>query len=230
MSKFLKPRELIATGIQLMIFALLIPAVGVIFRLLNMAAPEAMEKFMSGVISILPFSDTVQHILSGYDIAVSDVSVMNYFNVVMTTIGEDVVTFMYLGLWLNAFKLLFKELIGVVRGLPVLQVFCGLFMGALTYPMLENEATAMSATVFLTVLNIVLIILVFKSVWKRILEIFLGLGMQSITAALSIGYFTAVLSCFTNTYPSPEIAISAVVLTTCCIMIWLMIQYLVFEK
>lgn len=234
MKKLFKPKELIGTGVQLMIFALLIPFISILLGLMMESAPDAKDKFASAVLSFLPYSDPIQNIVTGIDISRPGIGFLTYTAALMNTIGSNVVAAMYIGMWLYAFRMIFREVLGDIlhlHGLPILQVVCGLFFGAMTFTMLEDEVMGIVATLFLFVLDIVLtIVFVRKSPWKKILDLAINLSLQSYLAALTIGYVAVIASCVQGLYATVAHAVTMLVMVTLLWIVYLVAQYLILEK
>ena len=236
MKKLANPREWLGTGIQLMIFAALLPTLSVILGLLMEGSTTAKENFASSVLSYLPFYDNIQLAITGTDISKSGYSALRYIVAVMDTIGGNMIGAMYLGSWLYAFRLIFKESILAgylrLRGLPILQHVCGLFLGAITFSMLDdNIALTVMVTLFVLTLDIVLtIVLVDKARWKKVLDLVINLSLQSYLAGLTIGYVVALVICFKGLYSNVTQAITAIVTTTLLWLVYLITQYFITEK
>ena len=234
MKKLLNPKEWLGTGIQLMVFALLIPFLAILFGMMMESAPAAMNKYAAAVLSILPYADEIQYVTVGLDTARPGMSLLTYGGAVFLTVKENFTGPMYLGMWIYAFRAIFKEVLGDVlnlRGLPILQVVCGLFFGALTFLLLEDQLLAALAIIFLFVLNFVLtIVFVHKRPWKKILELAFNLAMQGYLAALSIGYVAVLAACVQGLFASVLHAVTAVAIVTILWLIYLIAQYLITEK
>lgn len=235
MKKLLNPWEWLGTGIQLMIFAALLPFLSILFGIIMESAPAAKDSFSAAVLSFLPYSDAIQNTVTGLKLSGDGMSILTYLAALMDTISGNVIAAMYLGSWLFAFRIIFKESIAAgflkIRGLPILQIVCGLFFGALTFVLLQEEMTAILATLFVFTLDVVLtIIFVHKSVWKKILDLAVNLSMQSLLAALTIGYFAVLASCVQGHYANVTQAIAAIGTVTALWLVYLITQYLVTEK
>ncbi len=235
MKKLLNPWEWLGTGIQLMIFALLLPFLSILFGIMMESAPAAKDSFASAVLSFLPYSDPIQNTVTGLELSGNGMSLLTYMAALMDTISGNVIAAMYLGSWLFAFRIIFKESIAAgflkIRGLPILQVVCGLFFGALTFVLLQDDLSAILATLFIFTMDVVLtIIFVDKPVWKKILDLACNLSLQSILAALTIGYFAALASCVQGYYDNVTQAAAAIGTVTALWLVYLITQYLITEK
>ena len=230
--KKLSPRVWIAIGIQLMVVALLLPYAAILLGIIMKAAPDAMHRFASDVLSLLPLADEVQYCVTGINTAEFGMSMMRYVENTLDVINGNMQTAMYLGAWIYAFRMIFREVLPLpLCGLTILPTFCGLLMGALSYPMLEDESTKYLVIAFLMVLNIVVtLIFVRKSFWKKLLDILVNMALGSYLAALCIGYISAICGCLRGYYINATQAITAVLVVTSLIIIYLVTQFLVTDK
>lgn len=229
MRKLLKPRELLATGIQLMVFALLLPFMGILLGMVMEAAPAAKDKYAAAVVSYLPLADTIQAVVTGINSAMPGKSTLDFAQTLMVLLEENVVTAMYLGTWLYIFRVVFRELIPI-RGLPIFQVVCGLFFGALTYAFLENPMMRYCAMAFLVVAAVVLTFFVQKAGWKKLLSILGGVALQSYLAILTVSYVAVLSACVQGLYANLTQAVTAVVTVTLLWIVYIATGYLVREK
>lgn len=240
MKKLLDWREWLGTGIQLMIFALLIPFIAFFFGIMKEAAPEAMNDlvsaFTSWIIEKVPFAETIQDAALGYNLIPEKLSVLEYGYVVFMTVTEDMLVSSYIGAWLFAFRIIFKESIAAgflqIKGLPILQTVCGLFFGVLTLPLLYGNVMIMAvAILFMTTMLIVIsIIFVHKAVWKKLLDLLINLSFQCFLTGLTIGYVTVVVSLFCGYYRTITEAVFAVATVLVYLLGYLVLQYLIIEK
>lgn len=234
MLKLMKPREWIGTGVQLMIFLLLLPFLAIFLGIMMESAPAAKDDFAAAVLSFLPYADPIQNTISGLNLADPGMSLMTYATALLETISGNIVAAMYLGGWLYAFRVIFKEMLGDVlrlNGLPILQTVCGLFFGALTFTMLEDEAMRIPVTLFIFVLDAVLtIVFVNKSILKKVLDIAINMSLQSILAALTIGYVAVIMSCVQGYYTDVKLAATAVITVSALWLVYLITQYLLTDK
>lgn len=234
MKKFMNPKEWIGTGIQLIIFAALLPFLCILLGLMMESAPAAKNEYAAAVISFIPGSDPIQNVVAGLDVAHPGASIWTYFDTLCDIVSGNIIAFTYLGLWLFAFRTIFKEMLGDVlrlRGIPILQVVCGLFFGAMTFMLLQDQAMQIIVTAFLVILNIVLTIVCFgKAWWKKLLDLLGNLALQSYLAALTIGYIAALSACVQGLYPTVSHAITAMVIVTLLWLIYMITQYFITEK
>ncbi len=231
--KFLKPRELLATGIQLMIVAALLPAIGILLGVINTAFPEVISNFCSDlasmVLSEIPGSDEIQSAVTGIKASGGSVSLTTYATVVLEYLSNEMVTLMYIGSWLFAFRIIFKEMIKM-PGIPILQTLCGLFFGVLTYTFFGDTVMMVMATLFIMTMDIVLTILFSrKASWKKALDLALNLSLQSVHAVLCISYAVVISSCFTGSFTNVTHAVVSVAVVTLLWIIYLVVQYIVVE-
>lgn len=89
-----------------------------------------------------------------------------------------------------------------IRGVPVLQTIIGVILGAITLQAMQGStAYALYAAAFMVIANIVLTIFVATGqVVKKILSVFLGLGLQCLLAGFAAGY-VALLTMFLKVAP-----------------------------
>lgn len=89
-----------------------------------------------------------------------------------------------------------------IRGVPVLQTIIGVILGAITLQAMQGStAYALYAAAFMVIANVVLTIFVATGqVVKKILSVFLGLGLQCLLAGFAAGY-VALLTMFLKTAP-----------------------------
>ena len=234
MKKLLNPKEWIGTGVQLIIFVLLMPYLSILLGIIMESAPSVKDEYAAAVMSFLPYADPIQNVITGLNLASPQMSVLTYGTALLETISGNVIAAMYLGGWLYAFRVIFKEMLGDalrLRGLPILQTVCGLFFGAMTFTMLDDEMMRIPVTLFIFLLDAVLtLIFVRKSVLKKILDIAINLSLQSYLAALTIGYIAVLSNCVRGYYTNVTQAATAVVVVTLLWIVYLVAQYLLTDK
>ena len=226
MGKFFMKREWKGTFAQLAIFALLLPFLSILLGILKIAVPESLDKLIQGAMSSIPGYDPIQGILIGLNVGDMTSASMSYIEAVMAFVLDNVETMMYLGMWLYAFRVIFKEILRI-PGIPLLQVVCGLFMGALTYPMLEEPSLRLMATGFLIVLNAVItIIFVPKSLFRKIVSVALDLALQSLLAALTIAYVAILILSMQGGLPGIGVTISTLFLVLAFWLGYQIVEYI----
>ena len=89
-----------------------------------------------------------------------------------------------------------------IRGVPILQTIIGVILGAITLEAMQGStAYALYAAAFMVIANIVLTIFVATGqIVKKILSVFLGLGLQCLLAGFAAGYI-ALLTMFLKVAP-----------------------------
>lgn len=89
-----------------------------------------------------------------------------------------------------------------IRGVPILQTIIGVILGAITLQAMQGStAYALYAAAFMVIANIVLTIFVATGqIVKKILSVFLGLGLQCLLAGFAAGYI-ALLTMFLKVAP-----------------------------
>ncbi len=228
--KMFKPKELMGTAVQLMVVALLLPFIAILLGMIVQSNPDVSGKIVDSVINILPFSDTIQNVLLGVNTASPMTTVWGYLEAVYNSVANDMMLAMYVGMWLHAFRIIFKEVIPI-PGLPVFQTVCGLLFGALTLNMIHDEVMVPIILAFLMVLNIVLtIIFVHKKVWQKILDLAVNLSFQCFLTALTSGYVLVLCMCWKGYFTDVKVAIVLVIITTLIWIVYFLIQYILFIK
>ena len=223
MNKFFKKKEWRGTLIQVFIFALLLPFLAILLGLVKEAAPEALDKLLQGAMSSIPGYDFMQEVLIGLQITDPATAAMRYTEAVIAFVTDNIYTMIYLGMWLYAFRVIFKEIIKL-PGIPLLQVMCGFVMGVLTYPMLDEPMLLIMAGSFLAVLNVVItIIFVPKGMVRKIISVVIDLGLQSLLAALTIGYVVILVLSAQAGFPTIGVALGAMTLV---LAFWLGCQFI----
>ncbi len=226
MGKLFMRREWKGTFAQLAIFALLLPFISIIIGMLHMTTPETFDWLIQGIVSSLPGYDPIQGLLAGLDITNPANAAKDYIEAVLNFVIGNVETMMYLGMWLYAFRMIFKEIIPL-PGLPILQIVCGLFMGALTYPMLSDPPMRLMATVFLILLNAVITwIFTPKTILQKILSLAIDLGLQSVLAALTIGYVAILVLSIQGGLPDISATIGVLILVLAYWLGYQILEYL----
>lgn len=89
-----------------------------------------------------------------------------------------------------------------IRGVPILQTIIGVILGAITLEAMQGStAYALYAAAFMVIANVVLTIFVATGqIVKKILSVFLGLGLQCLLAGFAAGY-VALLTMFMQSAP-----------------------------
>ncbi|MBR6570691.1 MAG: hypothetical protein IKK75_09585 [Clostridia bacterium] len=229
----LKPREVLGTVIQLMVFALLIPFIAIVLGIIMKASPAAKKEYADAVLSFLPLADPIQNIISGLNLAKPGASLIGYVQALFTVIEGNFIAAMYIGMWQYAFRYIFRELIPEpfrLPGLPILQVVCGLLLSALTFPMLHDSNMKLMVTAFLIVLNIVLTLICVKEFWKKMLEIFCNLGLQSYLAAITIGYIASLVMVAQGYFTNLTQTLTCLGMCTLLLLVYLITQYLLLDQ
>lgn len=243
MTKLFSFHEWLGTGIQLIIFTLLFPFLVIILGMLPFA-DGAIEGFADSVMSFVYLSEYVEGAVIGLNTANPAMGIVEYGTVLLDIVTANIEAFMYVGMWLYAFRVIFSEIltrqivfkhvtkiVPIFNGVPIIQVTLGLFFGALTYSMLGDRVLNVMIIAFLTVLNWVLtLIFVDKPVWKKILDAFINISMQSYLAALTAGYVIVLMFCLNGVYATVWQAVTAVVTVTLLWLVYLVTQYLLTDK
>ncbi len=228
--KIFKPKELMGTAVQLMVVALLLPFIAILLGIIVQSNPDVSGKIVDSVINILPFSDVITSVLMGVDLAAPMTTAWDYCVAVFDAVTGNMMLAMYVGMWLHAFRIIFKEIIPI-PGLPVFQTVCGLLFGALTLNMVHDEVMVPFILLFLMTLNIVLtIIFVHKKVWQKILDLAVNLSFQCFLTALTSGYALVLCMCWKGYFTDVKTAIALVVITTLIWIVYFLIQYILFIK
>ena len=228
MKKLLRPRELMGTGIQLMVFALLMPFLAILLDIIMESSPEAKEQYAGAVLSQLPLVEPVQNVITGMDLATPGRTVGMYLFEMYKVLEGNMVTAMYLGTWLYIFRVVFSELIHI-PGLPIFQVVCGLFFGALTYGMIGDPVGQLCAFTFLVVASVVVTFFVKKDGWKKALSMIIGIGAQSYLSILVISYVAVLAACFRGLFANLTQSITAVVIVALLMAIYVFTGYILRE-
>lgn len=223
-------KEIMGTAVQLMVVAILLPFIAILFGIILGGQDVAQQNFFSAIISMLPYSDEIQGLITGAGLASSSVTVMDYLMVVLKAVTENIMVGMYVGMWLHAFRIIFKEIVKI-PGLPVIQTVVGLLFGALTLNMVQDPMMVPLVILFLVALNIVLtIIFVKKTVWQKILDLAVNLSFQCLLAALTSGYALVISMVFNGYFTDVKLAISLIVMVTLAMIIYLIIQYILLIR
>ena len=228
--KMFKPKELMGTAVQLMVVALLLPFIAILLGMIVQSNPDVSGNIADSIIDILPFSDTIQNVLLGVNTASPMTTVWGYLEAVYNSVANDMMLAMYVGMWLHAFRIIFKEVIPV-PGLPVFQTVCGLLFGALTLNMIHDEVMVPIILAFLMILNIVLtIVFVHKKVWMKILDLAVNLCFQCFLTALTSGYALVLCMCWKGYFADVATAVTLIIITTLIWIVYFIIQYILFIK
>ena len=78
MKKLLNPKEWIGTGVQLIIFVLLMPYLSILLGIIMESAPSAKDEYAAAVMSFLPYADPIQNVITGLNLASPQMSVLTY--------------------------------------------------------------------------------------------------------------------------------------------------------
>lgn len=228
--KMLKPKELMGTAVQLMVVALLLPFIAILLGVIVQSNPDVKGSIVDSVMNMLPFADEISAVLMGVDLAAPMVTAWDYIVAVFNSVADNMMLAMYVGMWLHAFRIIFKEIVPI-PGLPVFQTVCGLLFGALTLNMIHDEVLVPVILMFLFTLNIVLtIVFVRKTVWQKVLDLVLNLSFQCFLTALTSGYTLVLCMCWKGYFTDVKTAIILVVITTLIWIIYFLIQYILFIK
>lgn len=223
-----------------MVFTLLFPFLAIILGLLDFPG-GAKESFVESVLSYLPLSEYIEGVVIGINTARPGLSLLEYGIQVLQIVTDNIEAFMYVGMWLYMFRVIFSEIlitttkvgkvVPIFSGVPIFQVTLGLFFAAFTYGLFGTGKGLLVVTSVLIVVNFVLTaVFVKKPLWKKILDLFLNLGLQSYLAALSAGYVIVLLYGFRGYYESVVQGIIAIVIVVLLWIIYLVTQYLVSDK
>ncbi len=224
--KMFRKKEVFATLIQLCVFAILIPFIGFWFSI-TLYDDAIKSTFLATLFNLIPYSDVIQNIALGVDAA--SMSISEYIGAMLSNLDQDISIMMYVGMWLTAFRVIFKELIEL-PGLPILQTLAGFAMGSLTITLINDPMMRIPAIFFLMVLNVVLIIITHKSLWRKVLEIIFFLPLQAYQAFLVSAWTAVVVMIYRGAFPSVLQGVTAFVTTTLLWIIYLTAHYLVVGK
>ena len=193
-------KNLIWTGAQIALAVLLLPFAAI---LVHMILPDgALTVVLNGVQEIpmvgqmLSMLGTLEAELEGGALpSVSEYLLYTVEQVEKASV-ETAVIGMCIYMCVQIGTLLF------IRGVPVLQTIIGVILGAITLQAMQGStAYALYAAAFMVIANVVLTIFVATGqVVKKILSVFLGLGLQCLLAGFAAGY-VALLTMFLKAAP-----------------------------
>ncbi len=215
------------TMAQLMIFAALMPFIAIILGIVLDENPLAQSMFISGVLDIIPCYSEIQSALLGYE-TVGDGFIV-YLNKLSQAVISDIEVLTYIGMWVSAFDIIFKEWIKI-PGLPILQKLTGLMMGALTVGMISDQYTRLMATGFLLILNYVLIMMAEKEKWQKIIHAVFAIPLKAYQTFLLSSYVAALCMIFQGRYTSVMQAVISICVPTLLSIVFMVAEYLIVVK
>lgn len=229
--KFFKKEELIGTCAQICLIAILLPFIAILFGLILGGQDAAQQDFMSALISYVPFSDQIQGVFLGAELVAFDTTFTKYLSAVYEALMEDVVTAMYVGMWIHAFRIIFKEIIPL-KGLPLVQIVAGLLFGAMTLSMIHNSDVVLmsSITMFILLLNVVLtLIFVDKKIWQKVLDL-IFIAFESLLVPMISGYVVVFGMVFKGYFTDVSTAVYLILAVTLLMIVYALIQYIIVVK
>ena len=229
MKKLLRPRELMGTTIQLMVFAALLPFIAILLDIIMQSSPEAKDKYVGAVLGQLPLVEPIQNVIGGMDLARPGMAVGQYLLEMYRVLEGNIVAAIYLGTWLYIFRVVFSELIKI-PGVPIFQVVCGLFFGAFTYAIVSDPVMRLCAISFLVVASVVVTFFVDKEGWKKFLSMLIGILAQSYLSVLVISYVAVLAACFKGLFANLTQSITAVVIVSLLMSIYIFVGYTLRES
>ncbi len=198
MSRIVK--ETLGTCIQLLLFVCLIPALVFFFREF-LGEAGVMDRFSGYLINVIPGAQSIDFLIKSLTHSTSFENLVILMNSMLQSMSDEFVGIMYVAMWMHAFRVIFKELLRI-PGLPIWQTILGLLFGAMTLSMLNELIMAIMATLFLMVLNVVLIIITFKNPIKKFLDICFDMSLEALNVILTGCYL--LLVCMLGTGATPE--------------------------
>lgn len=193
-------KNLIWTGAQIALAVILLPFVAILIHLI---LPDGMLTIVINSIQEIPVIGQMLAMLGTLSAeleggALPPVSEYLYYTFVQveTAVVESCVIGMCIYMCVQVGTLLF------IRGVPILQTIIGVILGAITLEAMHGSMDyAILAMTFMMIANIVLTMFVATGqIVKKILSVFLGIGMQSILAGFAAGYI-ALLTMFMQSAP-----------------------------
>lgn len=188
--------EIIASIIQILLAYIFAPIVGVIiYEIINSnnQVGEILDKFVTD--TVMNFANEKVPLLEEIDRTIKMISlhedtekILQYVSDLIQTFETDLVVLAYIGMWIHASYVIFKELIPI-PGIPLIQIILGFVMGCLTINMLNDPIMCYMSTAFLIILNIVLTIITPKSVLNKLFDIILFMTMQFFEVLATELYF-----------------------------------------
>lgn len=240
MKKLMNYHEWLGTGIQLMVFTLLFPFLAILLGFLPF--PDgAKEQFTQAALSFVPLSHYVEGVVHGINTSQPGLGILDYAYKALQIVYSNVEAFMYVGMWLYLFRVIFSEIlvrstpfgkiVPIFSGVPIFQVTLGLFFSAFTYGIFGTGMDMYIVVGFLALANIILTcVFVKKPLWRKLLDMFCNLGLQSYLASLTAAYVIVLLFCFRGVYTNVAQAATAVVTVTLLWIVYLGTQYLLADK
>ena len=190
-------KNLIWTGAQIALAVILLPFVAILIHLI---LPDGMLTIVINSIQEIPVIGQMLSMLGTLEAeleggALPSVSEYLLYTVEQVSV-ETAVIGMCVYMCVQVGTLLF------IRGVPILQTIIGVILGAITLQAMQGStAYALYAAAFMVIANIVLTIFVATGqVVKKILSVFLGLGLQCLLAGFAAGY-VALLTMFLKVAP-----------------------------
>lgn len=228
---YFKRKELQGTCVQICIVALLLPFIAVLFGIILGGQGKSQQDFVSALISYMPYSNELQGIFSGAELVSTGTTLKSYLAVVWNTVQENAMLAIYVGMWIRAFRVIFKEIVPL-KGLPLIQIICGLLFGALSLTMVNSGELGVTIMVtgFIIILNLFLsIVFVRKSVGKKILDV-VFISFECFFTPMISGYIVAFGMVFKGYITDLWTGISVMLIATGVMLLYALIQYLMVVK
>ncbi len=189
-------REIIASIIQILLAYVFAPIAGVIiYEIINSnnQVGEMLDKFVNDTVmnfasEKVPLLEEIDRTIKMISIHEDTETILQYFSDLVQTLETDLVVLAYIGMWIHASYVIFKELIPI-PGIPLIQIIFGFVMGCLTINMFNDPVMCFMATAFLIILNIVLTIITPKSVLNKLFDIILLMTLQFFEVLATELYF-----------------------------------------
>jgi len=234
------PKVLFGTFLQLAIFAALAPYIAILLGIIMKSSPGIITRFLDGImeqISLIDIYDSVSAGLKDID-TTQDVTyaALTYANRAFEIVSSNFEISMYLAIWLHIFRLLFSDLpakFNKLRGLPILQIVCGLFMGVLSMPQLYDAIdrgdlmmTVLTLAVPILLLTLLSMFLFPEKSLRNVIWYFFKktteFAADAILVIFTVGYVAVVRGCFKGAFPDVMSAVTA-----CIIIIGLWLLYMI---
>ena len=217
-------KNLIATIAQIILAILTLPLLCIILRFL---LPDKAGTFVLNILGEVPLFEVWLDMVAGFaghaDMAVN---YTNYFEAVLAPVGETMGEAILIGMCIYLCKTLGTML--YVRGVPVLQTIIGVFLGCITLGAMGSGDIRyiIMASGFLIIVNIILTIFAASGQpVKKVLGIFLGLGLQSAVAGMASAYIAALTLILQGAVTQLTVMIGLIGMTVCPLLILLLIDY-----
>lgn len=221
-------KNLIWTGAQIALAVILLPFVAILIHLI---LPDGMLTIVINSIQEIPVIGQMLAMLGTLSAelegsALPPVSEYLYYTFVQveTAVVESCVIGMCIYMCVQVGTLLF------IRGVPILQTIIGVILGAITLEAMHGSMDyAILAMTFMMIANIVLTMFVATGqIVKKILSVFLGIGMQSILAGFAAGYI-ALLTMFMQSAPELRNALLMLALVGLPYLIFYALYYVLIQ-